>query len=71
MEKSEERIGGALSRSVVQAGALRQRGGQPGNANAFKHGRYSASAMADRRRARELLREARMARRAALCEQDE
>ena len=71
MEKSEERIGGASLRSVVQGGALRQRGGQPGNTNAFKHGRYSASAMADRRRARVLLREARMARRAALRDDDE
>jgi hypothetical protein len=34
-------------------------GGQPGNRNALKHGRYTAEALALRRHVRELLRAAR------------
>jgi uncharacterized protein YjcR len=34
-------------------------GAPKGNRNAFKHGRYTAEALADRRYVRELIREAR------------
>ena len=34
-------------------------GGQPGNANALRHGHYGAEATAERRALRELLRRAR------------
>ena len=47
MHKPEKRIG------------RRRRGGQPGNLNALKHGRYTAEAKAERRFVRELLRTAR------------
>ncbi len=47
MDKHEKRIG------------RRKRGGQPGNLNALKHGRYTAEAKAQRRYVRDLLREAR------------
>ena len=33
----------------------RRRGGQPGNQNAFKHGRYTARAKAERRWMRDLV----------------
>ena len=48
MDQHEKRIG-----------LRRRRGGQPGNLNALKHGRYTAEAKARRRYVRELLREAR------------
>jgi hypothetical protein len=50
--KTEKRIDGVESR---------KRGGQPGNRNAVKTGRYTASLKARRRQSREVLRRARAA----------
>jgi len=40
-------------------GGAKGSGAQKGNRNAFKHGRYSAKAIAERRYLHELIREAR------------
>jgi len=37
-------------------GGAEQSGGQPGNRNAFRHGRYSAEAIAQRREVAALIR---------------
>lgn len=57
-QKSEERI--------TERARVRRRGGQPGNTNAWKHGRYARHAIAERMHVRELLRAARRARKALL-----
>ena len=60
--KSEERIRSGVP-PEAETGIVRRRGAQPGNVNALKHGRYSRTAITERRRLRELLRSAREARR--------
>lgn len=65
--KSEERIGrpAPASRAHCPRHTGRRRGGQPGNMNALKHGNYTMLALGARRYMRELMREARAARREA------
>ena len=41
----------------LEATVRRSRGGQPGNTNALKHGRYTAAALAQRRAVARLLRD--------------